>query len=339
MASPNPYTPLGEDEILDPRAEAAEAAPPPDNPNSRVPTHGWDSFINSLSENAQRELGVIDEILISYANFAGEAFNTFDVDSAHVMTRIIALEQSMGSDRDEIAQTNEALSELDKTVTATTNELSDIKKMMIENATMMRENISTVAALREIVDDNASQVKTLAAALGEVMETANNAFRLVSGVETNIIGYNVKLDALVDDVLKMSSEIDGLRATDTTTKLTLLEGTVSQMGSEFVELRKIIEAQSGSNATGDSPTMPPTDTSASWDAVGRDTTQRTSSQGLDDVHPLFPDADPAYRTPRETQVPARPHATRLQEDFARSQENNGDSVGGSTPPRPATQGS
>ncbi len=52
---------------------------------------------------------MIDEILISYANFAGDAFNTFDVDSAHVMTRIIALEQSMGSDRDEIALMNEAL--------------------------------------------------------------------------------------------------------------------------------------------------------------------------------------------------------------------------------------
>jgi uncharacterized coiled-coil protein SlyX len=231
MASPNPYTPLGEDEILDPRAEADEAAPPPDNPHSRVPTHGWDSFVNSLGANTQRELGVIDEILISYANFAGAAFDTFDVDSARVMDRIIALEQSMGSDHDEIAQTTEALSELDKTVLATTNELSELKKMMKENATMMRENISTVAALREIVDDNASQVKTLAAAFGEVTETANNAFRLASGVGPTIIGYSVKLDALVDDVSKMSSEIDGLRASyapppDNTTKLTLLEGTV-----------------------------------------------------------------------------------------------------------------
>jgi hypothetical protein len=112
MASPNPYTPLGEDEILDPRAEADEAAPPPDNPHSRVLTHGWDSFVNSLGANEQRELGVIDEILISYANFAGDAFNTFDIDSAHVMGRIIALEQSMGSDHDEIAQTSEALSTL-----------------------------------------------------------------------------------------------------------------------------------------------------------------------------------------------------------------------------------
>jgi hypothetical protein len=92
------------------------------------------------------------------------------------MTRIIALEQSMESDRDENALTKEAISELNKTVLATTNELSELRKMMIENATMMKKNISTVAALREIVDDNASQVKTLAAALGEVTETANTAF-------------------------------------------------------------------------------------------------------------------------------------------------------------------
>jgi hypothetical protein len=246
----------------------------------------------------------------------------------------------MESDRDENALTKEAIAELDKTVLATTNELSELRKMMIENATMMKENISTVAALREIVDDNAFQVKTLVAALGEVTETANTAFCLASKVEPTIIGYSVKLDALEDNVSKMSSEIDGLRASyapppDNTTKLTLLEGTVSRMGSEFVELRKIVEAQSGSNATGDSPTMPPTDTSASG---GRDTTRRTSSQGFDDIHPLFPDADPAYRIPRETQVPARHHATRPQDGFACSQEDDGDSVGGSTPPRQAAQG-
>ena len=82
MASPNPYTPLGEDEVLDPRDEADEAAPPPGPTNPRAPTHGWDSFINSLGVNAQWELGVVDDILISYANFAGDAFSMFDVNSA-----------------------------------------------------------------------------------------------------------------------------------------------------------------------------------------------------------------------------------------------------------------
>jgi hypothetical protein len=65
MASPNSYTPLGEDAILDLRAEAAEAAPPPNNAQYRVHTHGWDAFINSLGADAQREVGVINEILIS----------------------------------------------------------------------------------------------------------------------------------------------------------------------------------------------------------------------------------------------------------------------------------
>ncbi len=77
---------------MDQRAEADEAAPPPGTTHSRVPTHGWDSFVNSLGANAQLELGVVDEILISYANYAGDAFNTFDVDSARIMDHIIALE-------------------------------------------------------------------------------------------------------------------------------------------------------------------------------------------------------------------------------------------------------
>ena len=319
MASPNRYSPLGEVEILEPRAEVTVAVPPP----QKLHAHGWNSFINSLGADAQRDLGVIDDILISYANFAGEAFHAFDVDSAHGMTRIIALEQSMESDHDENALTKEEIAELNETVLAATNDLSEIKKLMFETAAIMKENMSTVAELRGIVDDNASQVKTLAATLGEVKETANNAFRLASNVEPTIIGYSVKLDALEDNVSKMSSDIDGLRASyapppDNTTKLTLLEGTVSRMGSEFVELRKIVEAQSGSKVTGDSTTMPPTDTS-------------------EDVHPLFPHADPAYRLPRETQVPAGQHATRPQDGFDRSQEADGDSVGGSTPPRPAAQ--
>jgi len=298
MASPNPYTPLGEVEILEPRAEATVAAPAPKTPYS----HDWNSFINSLGADAQRELGVIDDILISYANFAGDAFHTFDVDSAHSMTRIIALEQSMESDRDENALTKEAIAELDKTAT---HELSEIRKLMLETATMMKENMSTVAELRGIVDDNASQVKTLAAALGEVKETANNAFRLASNVEPTIIGYSVKLDALEDNVSKMSSDIDGLRAS-------------YAPPPDNTKLRKIVEAQSGSNVTGDSSTMPPTDTS-------------------EDVHPLFPHADPAYRLPRETQVPAGQHATRPQHGFDRSHDADGDSVGGSTPARPAAQ--
>jgi len=72
------------------------------------------------------------------------------------MDRIIALEDSLEFDHDEIAQTRDALSELNKIVLANANGLSDIQTMMKENATMMRENISNVVALREIVDDTSS---------------------------------------------------------------------------------------------------------------------------------------------------------------------------------------
>jgi hypothetical protein len=344
MASPNPYTPLGEDEVLDLREEADVAAPPPGPTNPWAPTHGWDLFVNSLDANAQQELGVVDDILISYANFAGDAFSMYNVDSARIMDRIIALEDALEYDHDEVVQTRDALSKLDDIVLANANGISDIQTMMKENATMMRENMSNVAALQEIVDDTSSQVKTMAEALREVTETANNAFRLALGPQPTIIGHGVKLDALVEDVSQMSSDIDGLRVsyaspTDHTTKLALLEGTVSQIGSEFVELCKLMEAQSGSNMAGDSQTMPTTDTSASRDSVGRDHAQRTSSWEMDDVHSLFPNADPAYRTPCEPQIPERAHATPQQDEINSSHDEDGGSVGGSAPPRQAAQGS
>jgi hypothetical protein len=72
----------------------------------------------------------------------------------------------------------------------------------------------------------------MAEALREVTETANNAFRLASGAQPTIIGHGVRLDTLVDDVSKMSLDIDGLHAsyaslTDHTTQLAQLEGAVS----------------------------------------------------------------------------------------------------------------
>ena len=90
---------------------------------------------------------------------------------------------------------------------------------------------------------------------------------------------------------------------------------------------------------GDSQTMPTTDTSASRDSVGQDHAQPMSSREMDDVHPLFPNADPAYRTPREPQVPERAHATPQQDEINSSRDEDGGSVGGSTPPRQAAQGS
>ena len=81
--------------------------------------------------------------------------------------------------------------------------------------------------------------------------------------------------------------------------------------------------------------MPPTDTS---DSGGPGNTRHTSSQEFEDVHPLFPDADPEYRRPRETQVPAGLHTTRPQDGYDCAQAADEESVGGSTPPRQAAQG-
>ena len=112
MASPNPFTPLGEDEISNPREDADAAAPPPGYTDPRAPTRGWDSFVHSLDETAQRELGVVDDILISYANFAGKEFRMFDIESARVMDRIIAMEDALEFDHDEVVQTKGSLSDL-----------------------------------------------------------------------------------------------------------------------------------------------------------------------------------------------------------------------------------
>jgi len=67
MASPNPFTPHGEDEFSNPREDAEATAPPQGSPVPRAPAHGWDSFVHSLDETAQRELGVVDDIRASWS--------------------------------------------------------------------------------------------------------------------------------------------------------------------------------------------------------------------------------------------------------------------------------
>ncbi len=272
------------------------------------------------------------------------------------------MEDALEYDHDEVIQTRGSLSKLEEIVLAHATRISDIKMMMRENAATMRENISNVAALRDIVDNTSTQVKTVAEALREVTETVNNAFCLASGAQPTIIGHDVKLDALVDDVSKMSSDIDGLCASyaspiDHTTQLAQLEGTVSRIDLEFVELRKLLEKQSGSKMAGDSRTLPTTDTSASPDYVGLDRAQRKSPHEMDgsrdatvqanlasthmfhDVHPLFPNADPAYRTPCEPQVTERAQTTTHQDEFNSSHAEEEGSTGGILPPRQAAQGS
>ncbi len=91
-------------------------------------------------------------------------------------------------------------------------------------------------------------------------------------MQPTITGHGIRLDALVDDVSKMSLDIDGLRASytstpDHATQLALLEGTVSRIDSEFVALCKLLNKQSVPDMSGDSCTMPTEDTSASPDDV------------------------------------------------------------------------
>ena len=81
--------------------------------------------------------------------------------------------------------------------------------------------------------------------------------------------------------------------------------------------------------------MPTTGTSASRDYVGLDQAQRKSPYEMDDVHPLFPNADPAYRTPRAPQITEKAHATTHQVEFDSSHAEEGVSPGGIPPPRQA----
>ena len=213
-------------------------------------------------------MGVVDKILISYANFAGAEFCTFDVESAKVMGPIIAMEEALDHDHNEVVQTHGSLTKLKEIVQANA---TGIYKL----TTIMRENVSTIAALQSIVDETSTQVKTMAEAPREVTEMANNAFSLASGVQPTIIGHGVKLDALVGDVSKMKSDIDGLHASyasppDHSTQLAQLEGTVSPIDLEFVALQKLLEKQSGPIMAGESRMLPTVDTSASPDDVSID---------------------------------------------------------------------
>ena len=144
------------------------------------------------------------------------------------------MEEALDHDHDEVVQTCGSLTNIEENVLENATGISELTMIM-------RGNVSTVAALQSIVDETSTQVKTMAEALKEVTETANNAFCLALGAQPTIIGHGVKLDALVGDVSKMKSDIDGLHASyasppDHSTQLAQLEGTVSCIDSEFVAL-------------------------------------------------------------------------------------------------------
>jgi len=80
--SPNTYALLGEDD----RTTAIAAADNPPDPDPTDTTHGWDSFIHCLDDTTKGAMGVIDPILINYANFVGDELRAFHRESAQLLT-------------------------------------------------------------------------------------------------------------------------------------------------------------------------------------------------------------------------------------------------------------
>ncbi len=240
----------------------------------------------------------------------------------------------MDHDHNEVVHTRGSLTKIEEIVLVNAHGISKLRAIM-------RENVSTVATLQQTVDATSTQMKSM-------------AFRLASWAQRTITGYGVRLDALVDDVSKMNSDIDGLRTSytstpDHSTQMALLEGTVSRIDSEFVALRTLLAKQSVPNMSGDSRTMPTEDTSESPDDVDTAQAQRKSPlelEGRRDVkakatleltdtmnkpHPLFPNADPAYRITRVPQGPEVVQATTPQNVDDTSHVAVDDSPGGTSP--------
>ena len=114
-----------------------------------------------------------------------------EAESDKVMDRIMAMEDVLEHDHDEVVQTRGHLTRLEEIVLANTQGICNLW-------TMMRENVTTVASLQCTVDEMSTQVKTMMEALPEVTATATNAFQLASGAQPTITGHGVCLDALVD---------------------------------------------------------------------------------------------------------------------------------------------
>ena len=96
---------------------------------------------------------------------------------------------------------------------------------------------------------------------------ANNAFRLASQAQPTLGGHTVKLDTLRDKVSRISYDIDDIRTTiqsppDPHPQVVLLEGTVSRIDAEVVELHTMLTSK------------PPADilTEPSSELVGADAT-------------------------------------------------------------------
>ena len=179
--SPNAFAVLGDD---DDNSEGADLSTLPCPPTLRPTAHGWDSFLDSLGNKEQGDLGTVDEILINYANFAGQEFRAFDRESERMLDRLSALEARMDEDHDEIVGTRHDFSTLTAIVMANANGIASLKSGLAALKDTVHENATTIQELSKIVETMASQ-------LSEVRATAENAYRLASMATPTITGQGV----------------------------------------------------------------------------------------------------------------------------------------------------
>jgi hypothetical protein len=97
--------------------------------------------------------------------------------------------------------------------------LSMLEAMIMANAAgitalgeLMRENVTSIKALTRTVNNTSSQLTTLITDFKEVKETAENAYRLASKANPSITSQGVHLLDLVNDVSRLNSDIDELKA-------------------------------------------------------------------------------------------------------------------------------
>jgi hypothetical protein len=250
-------------------------------------------------------MGVIDPILINYANFVGDELWAFHSESAQLLTRLKKLDDDMSYDHDAVVKVDQSLEFLKTLVTA--------------NAISIQQT-----------DIN---IKGLTTALGEVKETAEKAFRMASQALPTLTSHCMKLDRLEDDVSRLHVDFDGIKSPqDHTPKIDLLEADVLRIDAAVEELRTHIRtatsAPDTSTVTRDNACLQRTTPPESDDTAAlpletatmgdtactslkhppefghTDTLPSENTQGPTRMssfcNPLFPNADLYYSQPRET---------------------------------------
>jgi uncharacterized protein Yka (UPF0111/DUF47 family) len=82
---------------------------------------------------------------------------------------------------------------------------------------LMKENVTTVKELTRTVNNTSLQLHTLTTEFKEVKETAEHSYRLASSAFRSITSQGARLLDLVNDVLRLTLDIDALNASMKTT--------------------------------------------------------------------------------------------------------------------------